>query len=52
MWEKALEGRGTQESCSVFKDHLLQAQKQCVLRKRKAGKNARRPLRIKKELLV
>jgi len=43
-WEKALEGeRGAQESWSVFKDHLLQAQKQCILRKRKAGKNARRP---------
>jgi len=25
-WDKALEGRGAQESWSVFKDHLLQAQ--------------------------
>ena len=41
-WDKALEGRGAQESWSVFKDHLLQAQKQCILRERKAGKNARR----------
>ena len=50
-WEKALEGeRGGQESWSVFKDHLLQAQKQCILRKRKAGKNARRPPWINKEL--
>jgi len=26
-WEKALEGKGAQESWSIFKDHLLQAQK-------------------------
>jgi len=26
QWDKALEGRGTQESWSIFKDHLLQAQ--------------------------
>jgi len=25
-WDKGLEGRGAQESWSVFKDHLLQAQ--------------------------
>ncbi|GAB0190834.1 hypothetical protein GRJ2_001548700 [Grus japonensis] len=25
-WDKALEGREAQESCIVFKDHLLQAQ--------------------------
>jgi len=25
-WDKALEGRGTQESWLVFKDHLFQAQ--------------------------
>ena len=43
-WEKALEGRGAQESWLVFKDHLLQAQKQSISRKRKAGKNVRRPL--------
>ena len=48
-WEKALEERRAQESWSVFKDHLLQAQKQCIPRKRKAGKNARRPPWINKE---
>ena len=42
-WENALEGRGVQESWSAFKDHLLQAQKHCIPRKRKAGKDARRP---------
>jgi len=26
-WDKALEGRGAQESCLIFNDHLLQAQK-------------------------
>jgi len=50
-WDQALEGRGAQKSWSVFKDHLLQAQKQCILRKRNAGKNARRPLWISKVLL-
>ena len=39
-WEKAQEGRGAQESWSVFKDHLLQAQKQCIWRKRKMSKEA------------
>jgi len=34
-WDKALEGRGAQESWSVFKDHLLQAQEQCILTKKK-----------------
>jgi len=43
-WDKALEGRGAQESWLVSKDCLLQAQKQCMQRKRKAGKNASRPL--------
>jgi len=44
--DRALGGRRAQESWSVFKNHLLQAQKQCILRKRKEGKNARRPLYI------
>ena len=45
-WDKDLEGRGAQESRSILKNHLLQAQKQP--RKRKAGKNARRPPWINK----
>ncbi|PKU47142.1 glycerol kinase [Limosa lapponica baueri] len=28
LWDKALEGRGVQESLLIFKDHLLQAQEQ------------------------
>ncbi|GAB0180871.1 hypothetical protein GRJ2_000552400 [Grus japonensis] len=39
-WDKALKGRGAQESWSVFKDHLLQAQEQCIPTKRKSGKNS------------
>ncbi|KFW71682.1 hypothetical protein AS28_14104, partial [Pygoscelis adeliae] len=50
-WDKALEGRGAQESWVLFKDHLLQPQEQCVPTKRKSGKNARRPAWMNKELL-
>jgi len=51
-WDKALEGRGAQESWSVFKDHLLQAQEQCIPAKRKSGRNARMPTWMNKELLA
>ena len=30
-WNKALGGRGTQESGLIFKDHLLQGQEQCII---------------------
>ncbi|GAB0203910.1 high affinity cAMP-specific and IBMX-insensitive 3',5'-cyclic phosphodiesterase 8B [Grus japonensis] len=50
-WDKALEGRGTQDSWLVFKDHLLQAQERCTPAKRKSGKNTRRPAWMNKELL-
>ncbi|GAB0189727.1 hypothetical protein GRJ2_001438000 [Grus japonensis] len=50
-WEKALEGRGAQESWLVFEGHLLQAQEQCIPTKRKLGKNTRRPAWMNKELL-
>ncbi|GAB0187539.1 hypothetical protein GRJ2_001219200 [Grus japonensis] len=43
-WDKALEGRGAQDSWLVFKDHLLQAQEQCNPAKKKSGKNIRRPV--------
>jgi len=43
-WVKALEGREAQESWSLFKDHLLQAQEQCIPTKRKSGSNTRRPI--------
>lgn len=50
-WDKAMEGRGAPESWSVFKDHLLQAQEQCIVRKRKASKNVRWLLGINKLFL-
>ncbi|GAB0181491.1 hypothetical protein GRJ2_000614400 [Grus japonensis] len=50
-WDKALEGRGAQDSWLVFKDHLFQAQEQCIPTERKSGKNARRPTWMNKELL-
>ncbi|GAB0202608.1 hypothetical protein GRJ2_002726400 [Grus japonensis] len=36
-WDKALEGRGAQDSWLIFKGHLLQAQEQCIPTKRKSG---------------
>ncbi|PKU43200.1 glycerol kinase [Limosa lapponica baueri] len=48
--DKALERSGAQGSWLVFKDHLLQAQDQCIPRK-KSGKKARRPAWMNKELL-
>ncbi|GAB0208733.1 hypothetical protein GRJ2_003339000 [Grus japonensis] len=42
-WDKALEGRGAQDSWLIFKGHLLQAQERCIPTKRKSGKNAWRP---------
>ncbi|GAB0202862.1 hypothetical protein GRJ2_002751800 [Grus japonensis] len=50
-WDKALGGRGAQESWLVFKDHLLQAQERCIPTKRKSNKNSRRPPWMNKELL-
>ena len=50
-WDKALEGRGAQESWLIFKDHLIQAQERCIPARRKSGKNARRPAWMNKELL-
>ncbi|KFV10376.1 hypothetical protein N340_10119, partial [Tauraco erythrolophus] len=51
QWDEALEGRGAQESWLIFKDHLLQAQEQCIPTKRKSGRNTRRPAWMNKELL-
>ncbi|GAB0209884.1 hypothetical protein GRJ2_003454100 [Grus japonensis] len=50
-WDKALEGRGTQDSWLIFKGHLLQAQERCIPTKRKSGKNTKRPPWMNKELL-
>ncbi|GAB0179622.1 hypothetical protein GRJ2_000427500 [Grus japonensis] len=50
-WDKALEGRGAQDSWLIFKGHLLQAQEQCIPAMRKSSKNTRRPAWMNKELL-
>ena len=50
-WDTAPEGKRAQESWLIFKAHLLQAQERCIPTKRKAGKNARRPAWMNKELL-
>ncbi|GAB0184760.1 hypothetical protein GRJ2_000941300 [Grus japonensis] len=50
-WDKALEGRGAQDSWLMFKGHLLQAQERCIPTKKESGKNTKRPLWMNKELL-
>ncbi|PKU41564.1 glycerol kinase [Limosa lapponica baueri] len=50
-WDKALKGRGAQESWLIFKDQLLQAQTRRIPTKRKSGKKAKRHAWINKELL-
>ena len=49
--DKALEGRGDQESWLIFKDHLLQAQEPCIPATSRSGKNTRRLKWMNKELL-
>ncbi|GAB0204525.1 mitochondrial enolase superfamily member 1 [Grus japonensis] len=50
-WDKALAGRGAQDSWLIFKGHLLQAQERCIPTKRKSSKNTKRPPWMNKELL-
>ncbi|GAB0202598.1 mitochondrial enolase superfamily member 1 [Grus japonensis] len=50
-WDKALEGRGAQDSWLIFKAHLLQAQEQCIPTKRKSSKTTKRPPWMNKDLL-
>lgn len=51
-WDSVLEERGsTQESWMIFKDFLLQAQKQCIPMKKKSGKKSRKLTWMNKELL-
>ncbi|GAB0180267.1 mitochondrial enolase superfamily member 1 [Grus japonensis] len=50
-WDKALEGRGAQDSWLIFKAHLLQAQERCIPTKRKSSKNTKSPPWMNKELL-
>ncbi|GAB0190131.1 hypothetical protein GRJ2_001478400 [Grus japonensis] len=50
-WDKALEGRGAQDSWLIFRSHLLQAQERCIPTKRKSSKSTKRPPWMNKELL-
>ncbi|GAB0209097.1 hypothetical protein GRJ2_003375400 [Grus japonensis] len=49
-WDRALEGKGAQESWSVSKHHFLRAQDRCILKSRKSSKGGRRPAWMSKEL--
>jgi len=51
-WVRALEGRGVQESWSVFKNHFLHAQDWCITMGKKSSKGGRRPAWMRKELLA
>jgi len=51
-WGRALEGRGVQESRSLFKHHFLHAQERCIPLNKKSSKGGRRPTWMSKELLV
>ncbi|GAB0178017.1 hypothetical protein GRJ2_000267000 [Grus japonensis] len=50
-WDKALEGRGAQDSWLIFKGHLLQPQEGCIPKQKKSSKNTKRPPWMNKELL-
>jgi len=50
-WVRALEGRGVQESWSLFKRHFLHAQEQYILLSKKSSKGGRRPAWLSRELL-
>ncbi|KFQ86757.1 hypothetical protein N337_09865, partial [Phoenicopterus ruber ruber] len=51
-WVRALEGRGVQESWSIFKHHFLQTQDQCIPMRKKSSKGGRRPAWMSKEHLT
>ncbi|PKU40284.1 glycerol kinase [Limosa lapponica baueri] len=50
-WVRALEGRGAQESWSIFKYHFLEARDQCIPKSKKSGKGSSRPAGLSMELL-
>ncbi|GAB0207593.1 mitochondrial enolase superfamily member 1 [Grus japonensis] len=50
-WDKALEGRGAQDSWLIFRGHLLQAQERCIPTKKKSSNSTKRPPWMNKELL-
>jgi len=51
-WDRALEGRGGQESWLQFKLHFLHAQERCIPLRKKSSKGDRRPAWMSKELLA
>jgi len=51
-WVRALEGRGVQESSSLFKHHFLHAQDWCIAMNKKSSKGGRRPAWMSKKLLA
>jgi len=51
-WDRALEGRGAHECWSLFKQHFLHAQKQCIPLRKKSSKGDRTPAWLNKELLA
>jgi len=51
-WVRALEGRGVQESWSLFKRHFLHAQQRCIPLSKKSRKGGKRPAWMSNELLV
>ncbi|GAB0208473.1 mitochondrial enolase superfamily member 1 [Grus japonensis] len=50
-WVRALEGKGAQETQSIFKHHFLRAQDQSIPKNRKSSKGGKRPAWMSKELL-
>lgn len=52
LWDTGLERRGIQESLSIFKDHLVQAQESSIPTSRNANKCSRKPAWMNKELLI
>jgi len=51
-WVTALEGRGVQESWSLFKHYFLHAQDQCIPMSKNSRKGGRRPAWTSKKLLA
>jgi len=52
LWVRALEGRGVQESWSLFKHHFLHAQDWCIPLSKKSSKGGRRAAWMSKELVA
>ncbi|XP_028940161.1 F-BAR domain only protein 2-like, partial [Antrostomus carolinensis] len=50
-WDRALDGRGAQESWLIFKHHFLQAQDQSILKSKKSSRRATTSAWLSRELL-